>query len=84
MTRSPRFEVVRTNAGWFARFIAANGKEVWRTSETYKRRGKAHRAIALVAGHDVVAWRDTWEVPSALAEFGLLEVRYCDEREAQP
>ena len=78
--RQPRFEVVRGDDGWFARFIAANGREVWRTSETYHRRGAVHRAIGLATGHPVVAWRDTWEVPSALVDNGLLEVRHLDER----
>jgi len=55
--KRPRFQIVRGDAGWFARFIAANGREVWRTSETYKRRAGADRAVALLwedyTAHDV-------------------------------
>ena len=47
MSRQPRFEVVRTDAGWHARFIAANGRIVWWT-ETYTRRRGAVNAIALL------------------------------------
>lgn len=54
-----RFEVVRGDDGWFARFIAANGREIWRTSETYKRRHGADRAVAMLweqyDSHDVVS-----------------------------
>lgn len=56
--RESRFEIVRTDAGWLGRFVAANGREVWRTSETYKRRAGADRAVALLweqyTAHDVV------------------------------
>lgn len=38
------FEVVRTEAGWHARFRAANGRIVW-TTEPYTRRRAALAAI---------------------------------------
>lgn len=43
-----RFEVVRSDAGFFGRFIANNGKEIWRTSEVYERRRTAVRAVRLI------------------------------------
>lgn len=53
-----RFEIVRGDAGWLARFVASNGREVWRTSETYTRRHGADRAVAMLwesyDTHDVV------------------------------
>lgn len=45
--REPRFEIVRSDAGWHARFRAANGRVVWAT-EVYQRRGKAVHAIELI------------------------------------
>lgn len=45
--KKPHFEVVRTTAGWHARFRAANGQIVWHT-ETYTRPRGALRAIALL------------------------------------
>lgn len=79
--RDPRFEVVRSDAGHFARFIASNGKEVWRTSEVYTKRRHAFRAIRLITGYEVRPYRDGYEVEStASAEFLLLEVRILDER----
>lgn len=45
--RKPRFEVVRSDAGWFARFVAANGAKVWQT-EVYVRRRGALRAIDML------------------------------------
>ena len=77
--REPRFEVVRSDAGWFARFRAANGRKVWQT-ESYHRRAKALRALELVVGYDVAAYRDTWEIPHPAGNYGLLEVREVDER----
>lgn len=43
----PRFEVVRSNHGWHARFRASNGRVVWWT-ETYTRRRAALAAVALI------------------------------------
>ena len=45
--REPRFEVVRSDAGWFARFRAANGQKVWQT-ESYTRRRAAWNAISVL------------------------------------
>jgi uncharacterized protein YegP (UPF0339 family) len=77
---SARFEVVHADAGHFARFVAANGKEVWRTSETYTRRRGAVRAVELYAGpirHSPFA--DWPEVSVSWSEWPL-EVRDVDER----
>lgn len=48
-----RFEVVRTDAGWHGRFVAANGRIVWWT-ETYTRRRSAVRAIHLTDDMDAI------------------------------
>lgn len=45
-----RARVNRNANRWFARFRAANGKIVWRTSEGYNRRRDALNAIRIVAG----------------------------------
>lgn len=42
--RAARFEVVRSDAGWHARFRAANGRIVWWT-ENYPRRRIAYKAV---------------------------------------
>jgi len=44
---APRFEIVRANVGYHARFRAANGRIVWWT-ETYTRRRAALAAIGLL------------------------------------
>lgn len=67
MSRQPRFEVVRSDAGWFARFVAANGREVWRTSETYQRQRAAVHAVVMLT-YNMGSWAD---VP---------ETRQVDER----
>ncbi len=48
MTRQPRFEIVRTHAGWHARFRASNGR-ILMSSEVYTRRRAAVSAVELVA-----------------------------------
>lgn len=48
MNRKPRFEVVHSDAGWFGRFVAANGQTVWVT-ESVRRRGTVLNAIRLLA-----------------------------------
>lgn len=77
---SARFEIVRTDAGHFARFIASNGREIWRTSETYTRRRGAERAVSLIGGpirHSPFAdWPEVWVSWSDMP----LEVRDVDER----
>jgi uncharacterized protein YegP (UPF0339 family) len=47
MSRQPRFEVVRTDDGWHARFRAANGRIVW-TTEVYTRRSAAVQALTIL------------------------------------
>lgn len=66
--RAPRFEVVRSDAGWFARFRAANGRKVWQT-EVYERRGAALFAIDLLTS------------AAAGAAATPAKVRTVDERE---
>jgi uncharacterized protein YegP (UPF0339 family) len=44
---TPRFEVVRTAAGYHARFRAENGRIVWFT-EVYTRRAAATRAVDIL------------------------------------
>ena len=79
--RKPRFEVVRSDAGWFARFVGANGRKVWQT-EVYARPLAAFHAIALITGEPVRVHNGGFEVKSwALApETVHLEVREVDER----
>lgn len=52
MKRQPYFEVVRSKRNkrqpWFARIVAANGRQIWRTSENYARHRDAKRACILV------------------------------------
>jgi uncharacterized protein YegP (UPF0339 family) len=81
-TRQPRFEIVRTDAGHVVRFIASNGREVWRTSESYARQKAALRAIELIVGSPVRTYGDELEVsvPFGVTGYGLLEVRTVDER----
>jgi uncharacterized protein YegP (UPF0339 family) len=45
-----RFDVVRTNAGYHARFVAANGEIVW-TTEVYTQLDTALDAIDLLRGN---------------------------------
>lgn len=85
MSRQPRFEVVRTDAGWHARFVAANGQTVWVT-ESYTRRRAAVRAIEAIVdpcygwieGDAVVCLssRDSWNKTNR----SVAEVRTIDER----
>jgi uncharacterized protein YegP (UPF0339 family) len=78
--RQPRFEVVRADAGWFARFVAANGQKVWQT-EVYTRRGKALHAIELIA--DAKLYFSPFADHPEISRGGqLLEVRHIDERTA--
>jgi uncharacterized protein YegP (UPF0339 family) len=74
--RQPRFEVVHSDAGWFARFVARNGQKVWQT-EVYQRQGKAVRAVELVTGHEVYGTPFGLRVSRNLR---ALEVRDVDER----
>jgi uncharacterized protein YegP (UPF0339 family) len=79
--RAARFEVVHADAGWHARFVAANGQTVW-TTESYTRRKAAFHSVELIAAaavystphniHDEVLWSGDMERPT--------EVRLVDER----
>lgn len=86
---SPRFEIVRSDAGWFARFVGANSRKVWQT-EVYTRRRAAVNAVACMVDPFRGAWvdphteqvtyrRDSWNKTDAV----LIEVRTIDER-SQP
>lgn len=78
MSRAPRFEVVRTDAGWHARFRAANGRIVWAT-EVYTRRVGAEDAVALLAiPHDARLTRVG--VRTITDKVPPIEVRTVDER----
>lgn len=45
------FEITRSTSGeWFWRFLASNGKEIARQSETVKQRRTVRRAIAIMQG----------------------------------
>jgi uncharacterized protein YegP (UPF0339 family) len=83
MSGDPRFEVIHADAGWFARFVGANGRKVWQT-EVYGRRVAAFRAIELIVGNPVRAYGDEFEVSVGFGVTGrgLLEVRMADERSA--
>lgn len=79
--RDPRVEVVRSDAGWFGRYIASNGKEIWRTSEVYTRRRGVERAVELVFGPITQSPFGGWpEVHLPHLEWPV-EVRDVDERE---
>lgn len=69
--RQPRFEIVRGDAGWWARFRAANGRVVW-TTETYRRRIDAAAAIRAL------------DTDLAADAANPNRIRQVDEREVQP
>jgi uncharacterized protein YegP (UPF0339 family) len=69
--RSPRFEVVQSDAGWFARFRAANGRIVF-VSEVYTRERAAERAMWLVRDSAIRHYEGRADI----------EVRTVDERTA--
>ncbi|NYD39935.1 DUF1508 domain-containing protein [Nocardioides panaciterrulae] len=72
---SDRFEIVHTDAGWHARFRAANGRVVW-TTESYSRRRTAASAITTFGKgplHRTV-------VPGVYVNGEWVEVRDVDER----
>lgn len=73
--RRPRFEIVRGDDGWWARFRAANGRVVWVT-ETYERRRAAEKAI-LALGRAAVE-RDRVFL---LSQPEYIELREVDERD---
>lgn len=73
----PRYEVVSaaTDRHW-ARFIAGNGREVWRTSETYKRRRGAVNAVVCITEQFIQHDDDGAYV---WLHEGRVEVRYVEE-----
>ena len=79
MSRQPRFEVVRTGAGWHARFRAANGQVVW-TTEVYTRRKAAERAVLLICDRDGFYLSPHQDWPEVAWSVLLIEVREVDER----
>lgn len=76
MTRQPRFEIVRTDAGHRARFRAANGRIVWWT-EVYTRRNAAVLAVHTIAKP---LTSTPWEHGVMVQRHGAVEVRDVDER----
>ena len=68
---APRFEAVRTAAGWHGRLVAANGRTVW-TTEVYTRRRAAVAAINVLLAAVETHLRDP------------VEVRDIDERPPPP
>jgi uncharacterized protein YegP (UPF0339 family) len=83
MSRAARFELVRSDAGFFARFIAYNGREIWRTSEVYTRRQGAKKAVELVANSfTLTGARFTFRRDDLYiyAQGVGIEVREIDER----
>jgi uncharacterized protein YegP (UPF0339 family) len=48
--RLHRLEVVRSDSGFFWRFLSSNGRELARSSQTYSRRCDAARCADLVTG----------------------------------
>lgn len=76
--RRPRYEVVTGDAGPFARFIAANGREVWRTSETYVDERDALHAIEVIAGRRI---NNVVGLLRVVHRGRLIEVRRVNERE---
>lgn len=75
-----RFEIVRTDAGWHARFRAGNQRVVM-CSEVYTRRVAAVRAIEVVAGHIVeLDEMGDWMVLRDCTLVDYVPVRDIDER----
>jgi uncharacterized protein YegP (UPF0339 family) len=72
-----RFEIVRSDAGWFGRHIASNGREVWRTSEVYTRRRGVLRAVELITGYTPYHVLGDWWITTPK---GVREIRDVDER----
>lgn len=81
----PRFEIVRTDAGFHARFRAANGRIVWVTESLTKRR-HAVRAVELICGDKVheTPYNDRPEIYWQGNDGWPSEVYFLDEREARP
>lgn len=81
---APRFEIVRTDAGFHARFRSNNGNIIM-SSENYTRRHRALRAIELVTGDDVYysRFQDWPEIGhgNANSRTTMVEIRDVDERQ---
>lgn len=67
--RKPRWEIVRTDAGWHARYVTSNGKTIV-SSEVYTRRENAVRAMWIVRDDAIAHYESRRDV----------EVRDIDER----
>jgi uncharacterized protein YegP (UPF0339 family) len=81
VSAEPRFEIVRTSAGWHARFCASNSRIVM-SSEVYTRRRGALRAVELVAGTSITqTFGGDLEVDWQGQDLWRIEVREVDERE---
>ena len=74
-----RFEIVRTDAGWLSRFVASNGREVWRTSETYTTRRRCRDALRILV-RPLDAIETAVGVRTVADKVPPVEVRYVDER----
>lgn len=71
---SARYEIVRTSRGYYARFIAGNGRELWATG-TYPRRRTAVNAVAVIG--DAPSYSNG-------RDADLIEVRDVDHRPPPP
>jgi uncharacterized protein YegP (UPF0339 family) len=80
MKRTPRFEIVRTDAGHHARFVAGNGRIVW-TTEVYASRRRTFEAIELITGAKPYEVQGAWFITHLLR---TVEVRLVDERTVAP
>lgn len=77
-TRAARFEIVRSAAGWHARYRAANGRIVW-TTEVYTRRRAALEAIESIVDAPITSSPFS-DGPEISRHRAPLEVRDIDER----
>lgn len=50
MKKKPKIQILKSviNGEFYARVIAANGEEVWRTSETLKTKANVRKAIKVL------------------------------------
>jgi len=78
------FEIVRTDDGHHARFVATNGQTVW-TTESYTRKAAALHAVASLVDPFIGHWvepgrvahrKDSWNK----VDGTTVEIRYVDER----
>lgn len=78
MSRQPRFEIVHSDAGWHARFRAANGRIVWTTENYVRRRGAFDAVEAISSGFITRGVDKRYRVRQR--DDIVLEVRIIDER----